>query len=96
MKFRNYPLEFREHAIKLYTQSGLSSEQIAEKLGLVGETVHRWMNQHLATLPAEQAKQSVAVAEENKLLRRENARLKKELLILKKAAAYFAKESIPW
>ena len=86
--------EFREQAVKLYPQSGLSFEQIAEKVGIAGETVCRWVSQHLATLPEEQAKLAAAAAEENKMLRKENARLQEEVTILKKAAAYFAKESI--
>jgi transposase len=68
---------------------------VARELGVSVNTLSRWKREYEGD-PQEsfpgQGRQKLEDAELTRL-RRENARLKRELEILKKAAAYFAKES---
>ncbi len=91
---KSYPAEFRENAVKLATELGYSAEEVAEKLGCSRESVRRWIAADKPKLDAETARRMELGEDENKRLRNENMRLKREVEILKKAAAYFAKENM--
>ena len=91
---KHYPPEFREKAVKLITELGYTVEQVAEKLGCCKESVRRWKAAAQPKLDPETALRMELEENEHKRLRQENARLKMENEILKKAAAYFAKESM--
>ena len=73
-----------------------SSASVARRLGVNETTLRNWVNNHLA----EEARQADPLAvresefEELRRLRRENAELRTEREILRKAAAYFAQETI--
>lgn len=88
---RRYSLEFRAEAVKLVKTSGKPTTQVAKELGVPESSLAGWMK------AAEQAEQKDALTEsereELKRLRRENERLQMEREFLKKAAAFFAKES---
>lgn len=64
--------------------------QIARELGLSANLLHSWIAKHQKTrlLSHDTQELQAKLVESN----RENARLREELAILKKAAAYFAKE----
>jgi transposase len=89
-----YTLEFKLEAVRL-VKAGQSLSATAATLGVAAPTLHHWVK-------AEREDQLVGVntkpvsAEQMELarLRAENARLKMEHEILKKAAAYFAKQSL--
>ena len=69
--------------------------EIAEELGVNKNTLHTWISKHHG--PQKQKSGQVEdqhVYDELKRLRKENKRLTEERDILKKAAAYFAKESL--
>ena len=92
-KRREYTSEFKQEAVKLVLEQGLSAAQAARDLG-VGETVlGRWLQ--LAREAVEKSKVGEVLTEseqsELRRLRSENAVLRKEREILKKAAAFFAK-----
>ena len=91
---KHYLPEFREKAVKLITELGYTVEQVAEKLGCCKESVRRWKAAAMPKLDPETALQMELEENENKQLRKEIARLKMENEILKKAAAYFTKESM--
>jgi Transposase and inactivated derivatives len=91
---KHYPPEFREKAVKLITELGYTVEQVAEKLGCCKESVRRWKAAVIPKLDPETTLRMELEEKENKQLRKEIARLKMENEILKKAAAYFAKESM--
>ena len=94
-KRRTYTPEFKAEAVKLVTEQGYSIAEAARSLGL-GETLLRSWKQALE-LQGEQAfpghGKLPAVEEELRRLRAENKRLLAERDILKKAAAFFAKEA---
>jgi len=91
-KNKRYNKEFRLQAARLVTEQGYSLRDAAERLGVSAWSIRYWIKkfQQTAELPAQN--QPVSSAEELKQLRKENARLRMENDILKKAAAYFAKE----
>jgi transposase-like protein len=91
---KHYPPEFREKAVKLITDLGYAVEQVAEKLGCCKESVRRWKADAMPKLDPETAPRMELEENENKRLRKENARLKTEVDILKKATAYFARETM--
>jgi transposase len=90
-----YTKEFKEEAVKLVTEAGLSIPEVARRLSVGKSTIEYWVRKANAGAVSDRGKKMVT-AEEMELnrLRRENAELKMEREILKKAAAYFAKESL--
>ena len=93
-KYRKYSKEFKLQAAKLVTEQGYSYEKAAKQLGTTGWSVRNWVQkfQDSGELPSQQEFQPHT--DEVRQLRKELAQLKMENDILKKAAAYFAKESL--
>jgi transposase len=89
---KGYPPEFRAQAVELYRSSGLSFARVAQDLGVSSGALKVWVKQ--AEIDAGE-RDGLASAERDELLvlRRENRVLREERDILKKAAAFFAKES---
>ena len=68
--------------------------QTARELGINVNTLHTWISNYRRKNPGDAPRvDDEHLYDELKKLRRENARLKEEREILKKAAAFFAKES---
>jgi len=92
---RQFSREFKVEAVKLVTERGVAVAQAARDLGVVESVLRRWMRE-LAQDPREAFPgKGVMKPEQAEIdrLRKEVAKLKMERDILKKAAAYFAKES---
>ena len=87
------PAEFRRRAVELARQGDKSVAQIARDLGISESGLRRWMSQADVD---EGKREGVSSAEKQELvrLRRENRVLQTENEILKRAAAYFAKENV--
>ena len=92
MARRKFTREFKMSAVQLVNQQGYSIPQAAQSLGVDASCVRQWVEQLCAEAGAAPAGEG-AVAAELRRLRKENARLTMERDILKKAAAFFAKES---
>jgi transposase len=93
-----YTKEFREEAIKLVTEERLSLPEAARRLSLAPSTLNYWIKAYKAGKLGEIGKAQKPLTEiEMELVRtkKELAEVKMERDILKKAAAYFAKESLP-
>ena len=88
---KNYTDEFRQEAVRLLQMSGKSARQMGRELGVAQSVLSRWKKQADASETVSDEDQSKG--EELRHLRRENARLRMERDILKKATAFFAKES---
>ncbi len=93
-KYRKYSKEFKLQASRLVIEQGYSYQQAAKRLGTTGWSIRNWVQKFRQTgeLPAKE--QTQPKADELRQLRKELAQLKMENNILKKAAAYFAKESL--
>ena len=93
---RPYPQEYRERMLEL-VRSGRSPESLAKEFEPSAQCIRNWIAQ--AERDAGGRPDGLTTDERSELqrLRRENARLREEQEILKKAAAWFAREtgSIP-
>ena len=89
-KRRTYTPEFRAEAVALVVEGGVSQSQVARDLGISQSLLSKWVQKaKVAALPGAL---TAAEREELRRLRRENNILRQERDILKKAAAFFAKE----
>jgi transposase len=87
-----YPPEFRAEAVRLVRTSGKTLKEIAADLGVSTESLRKWVRQ--ADIDAgRRGGLTTAEREELQRLRRENRLLREEREILKKAAAFFARET---
>jgi transposase len=88
-----YTAEFRESAVKLATESDKPVAQTARDLGINENTLHTWIGKYTRPLETDKSvRTDDHLYEELKRLKKENARLMEERDLLKKAAAYFARE----
>lgn len=95
---RSYTPEFRGEAVKTILAQGLSLEEAGRRLAVPKGTLANWVAAAKRGMPAVTAPGSRTVAE----LEAEVAKLRKSLAeacmergVIKKAAAYFARESLP-
>lgn len=89
-----YTLEFKQEAVRL-VQSGQSMAAVSRSLGIVEQTLFNWVKaSREGRLTGADSKPVSAEQMEISRLRAELARVKMERDILKKATAYFAKESL--
>ena len=87
-----YPAEFREEAVRLARSSDRRTSEIAADLGVSYETLRKWLKQDQVD-GGNAPGLTTNEREELRKLRRENRILKEEREILRKAAAYFARET---
>lgn len=90
----SYSTQFKQDAVKLAVESDQPVAQTARNLGVNPNSLYNWIAKyHKPETPTNKGAGETSPYEELKRLRRENAQLKEERDILKKAAAYFAKNS---
>jgi len=93
-----YTKEFRHEAAEMVIREQISICEAARRLNLPPNTLNKWVIKYKAGELDEIGKNYRPVTDtemELARLRKENAELRMERDILKKAAAYFAKESLP-
>ena len=89
---RGFDEEFRREAVRLAESGTMPIAQVARELGVHLETLRNWRRKARAAADETDRPNTVpSLEEENRRLRRENARLLEEREILKKATAFFAK-----
>ena len=96
MERRKFTREFKLEAVQLITERGVTVAQASRDLGVHGAVLRRWVQEGVADPQQSFPGQGRMKPEQVELarLRREVLKLKAERDILKKAAAYFAKESL--
>ena len=93
--YKTYPKEFKLEAIRLLAESDRPASEIALQLGIRRNQLYKWKEQMTKKGDVASAKRGRPKKEnqsETATLRQEVKRLKEENEILKKAAAYFARE----
>ena len=92
---QNYTAEFKQQAVRQVEVEGKKAAQVARELGIAEQTLSNWRKTAKAgQLGISGSKPVTPEQMEMSQLKTENAHLKRELEIVKKAAAYFAKESL--
>ena len=91
-----YSEEFKQRAVRLVTEMGMSPAQAAEDLGCSAQAIRGW--RHQAEVDAGErggvtSGERERLQSENAELKRRNKQLEQEREILKRAAAYFAQET---
>ena len=95
--YGKYTKEFRQEAVKLVTDGGLSIPEAGRRLSLSPSTLTTWVKAYKAGKLEEVGKNHRELSEkemELARLKRELTEVKMERDILKKATAYFAKGSL--
>lgn len=91
---KRYPKEFRDDVVRLARRGDLKFSQLAEDFGVSEASIYNWVKQAdiddgvRAGLTQEEADELREVKRRNRVLEEEN-------LILRKAAAFFAKDVSP-
>ena len=95
MKNKNYTSEFKVKAVEMLKESQKTIGQVSKELGIGDSTLSKWKQQYEAgTFSSEPAKVSSSSDKEIARLTAELKRKTMEVEILKKATAFFAKESL--
>jgi transposase len=92
---KSYSAEFKMDAVRLVTEQGYKTSEAARNLGIHPSVLNRWKQQMASDNEKAFPGKGRLTPEKEELqrLRKENQQLKMERDILKKAAAFFAKES---
>ena len=91
---KHYPPEFKADVVAMALKGEVTKRQIAEDVGISETTLHRWIKQ----FEVDHREREGASTDEQKevaQLRKDKRRLEQENEILRRAAAYFAKDSLP-
>jgi transposase len=91
---KKYTDEFKRDAVRMMRSRGARTvAQVGDDLGVSGNQLHRWAKDLDKAVLSKRNERGETLEDENRRLRKENDRLRMEKAILKKAAAFFAKES---
>jgi transposase len=91
---KRYPKEFRDDVVRLARRGGITFSQLAEDFGVSDASIYNWVKQAdiddgvRPGLTQEEAEELREVKRRNRVLEEEN-------LILRRAAAFFAKDISP-
>ena len=90
---RSFTDEFKAGAVRLVVEEGKTVAQVARDLDLTASALNEWVRQGRADRSKGKTGLTTAEREELGQLRKENRSLRMERDFLKKAAAFFAKET---
>jgi transposase len=95
MARKSYSKEFRGSAVKMVLEQRRTVAEAAKNLGVQEGTLRYWLKAHRQRSGMVETGEEKALRKRNRELEAENQRLRIEREILKKAAAFFAKEQHP-
>jgi transposase len=84
-----YPEELKVEGVRLYREEGMSYRKVAAQLGVTAQTVQNWVKKAEADVEEDASDDKAEI----RRLQKELRRTQQERDILKKAVAFFAKES---
>jgi transposase len=87
-----YTEEFKKDAVSQVKDRGYTVSEVANRLGICTNSLYKWI--HKYNKPVANRREEARQAEEIHRLKAELARVTEERDILKKATAYFAKETV--
>jgi len=94
MSKQRYPEEFKIEAVKQITERGHKVADVSARLGVSQHSLYQWIK--VKQMSPDQRQAQCSQADEMRRLKAELKRVTEERDILKKAAAYFAKQSGSW
>ena len=89
-----YTHEFRQSAIEMVVTERHTISSVATRLGVNYHTLREWILAAKSSAPKTLISKDIPLEQRVRELEKENARLRMERDILKKATAYFAKEHL--
>lgn len=95
-KRRKYTEEFKRDAVKLMVNRGTRTvEEVAKRVGVSPSMLHRWHQLHEEAVASGRSQPETSQgSDDTEALRRRVRQLEQENALLKKAAAFFAKENL--
>jgi len=90
---QRYSKEFKQEAVRQILERGYSVNEVSERLGVSTKSLYAWASAERRQKNGHDGDALAAIRRENSRLKAELRRAEEERDILKKAAAYFAKES---
>ena len=93
MSKQRYTSEFKDEAVRQVTEKGHSVQEVAARLGVSSHSLYKWVKGVRLEKDEERADELLEAKKQILKLRAELRRVQEERDILKKAAAYFARES---
>ena len=92
MSNQRYTTEFREEAVRQVLDRGYSVKEVSENLGVSTHSLYKWVREAKPRPEKRKDEQLLEANREILKLRAELRRTQEERDILKKAAAYFARD----
>ena len=94
---KTYSKELKAEAVKMVLEQGISQPEVARQLSIPKGTIGNWIAKAKANpqIIDPEGRTVAELAKENQRLRKELTKAQMERDFLKKATAYFAKESEP-
>ena len=92
MSSQRFPPEFKDEAVRQIIERGYSVAEVSERLGVSAHSLYKWVKAVRPDKKEQHATELVDAKSEVLKLRAQLRRTEEERDILKKAAAYFARE----
>jgi transposase len=93
MSNQRFTPEFKDEAVRQVIERGYSVKDVAERVGVSAHSLYKWVKDVRPDRSEQRAEELIEAKSEILKLRAELRRTQEERDILKKAAAYFARES---
>jgi transposase len=90
---QRYTPEFKDEAVKQVTERGHSVQEVAARLGVSSHSLYKWVKSVRPSKEEQRSDELLDAKKEILKLRAELRRVQEERDILKKAAAYFARDA---